>query len=147
MSMRVLCPVDFSECSRVALQKATERVSETGGKLFIVHVDAGGAGNPPGTSGYVEELDHHRKLLLEGVPASHDVDFEQHYMRGNVIDEIQRFARLRDIDLIVMGTHGRTGLAKALLGSVADSITRSAPCRVEAVSPDTAVTTDTAPES
>ena len=133
MSIRILCPVDFSPCSEVALRRACERAAAENGKLYIVHVDTGGPGNPPGTAGYVEELDQHHKLLHEALPTNPEIEFEQHYLRGNVTDEIQRFARLRQIDLIVMGTHGRTGLAKALLGSVADSLTRNAPCKVETV--------------
>ena len=49
---------------------------------------------------------------------------------GKPDTEIMRYAAERDIDLIVMGTHGRTGLAHALMGSVAERVVRRAPCPV-----------------
>jgi universal stress protein A len=131
---RILCPVDFSECCKIALAHACELADESGAKLFIVHVEQAGQTCPPGSSGYVEALDEHKRLLTEAKPSSTKSDYEHHYLRGNTIDEIQRFAKLREIDLIVMGTHGRTGLARALMGNVADSISRDAPCEVITVS-------------
>ena len=55
-----------------------------------------------------------RGFLLEGAPH----------------EEIIRFARARRVDLVVMGTHGRTGLAKLFVGSVADRVVAAAPCPV-----------------
>jgi nucleotide-binding universal stress UspA family protein len=131
---RILCPVDFSECSRVALDRACELAVESGARLFIIHVEKGGQICLPGSTGYVEALDEHKRLLTEMTPSAAEVDFEQHYLRGNTIDEIRRFAMLREVDLIVMGTHGRTGLAKALMGNVAETISQDPPCQVITVS-------------
>jgi len=86
----------------------------------------------PGDARYDENLDENRRLLTEAKPSS-DIKFEQHYLKGDVVDEILRFARLRDIDLIIVGTHGRTGIAKLLMGSVAESLIRRAPCPVLAL--------------
>ncbi len=127
---RILCPVDFSKCSRLALNEACTRTARHGAKLFIVHVDEFGQAYPPGHPGYAPQLDEHRRLLNEAKPTSEDIDYELHYLRGNVMDEIRRFAALREIDLIVMGTHGRTGLARVLQGSVAESVSKHAPCPV-----------------
>ena len=52
---------------------------------------------------------------------------------GDPAEEIVRYAMAHDIDLIVLGTHGRTGLSRALLGSVAERVIRTAPCPVLAV--------------
>jgi nucleotide-binding universal stress UspA family protein len=131
---RILCPVDFSECSQAALKHACEAAARHDAKLYIVHVEAAGHSVPPGKPGYVAELDGHRRLLNEANPCSQDVDYEQHYLRGNVVDEIRNFATLRDIDLIVVGTHGRTGLSRALMGSVAESLSKHAPCEVTSIS-------------
>ncbi len=130
---RILCPVDFSECSRLALNEASARAARYGAKLFIVHVDEFGQAYPPGHSGYSPQLDEHRRLLKEAQPTSQEIDYELHYLRGNVMDEIRRFAALREVDLIVMGTHGRTGLARVLKGSVAECVTKHAPCPVVTV--------------
>jgi nucleotide-binding universal stress UspA family protein len=127
---RILCPVDFSECSQKALEHACGVAARTGAKLFIVHVQDVGHTCPPGNPGYVEELDQHKRLLEEAKPCAEGIDFEQHYMRGHVIDEIRRFAVLRHVDLIVLGTHGRTGLARVLMGSVAESLSKDSPCEV-----------------
>lgn len=141
---KILCPIDFSSCSELALQHASERAASSGAKLYIVHVEGPGRSSLPGTPGYVAELDGHRRLLDEAKPRVEGVDFEQHCLRGSVIDEIQRFARLRDIDLIVMGTHGRTGLARVFMGSVAKSLSEDAPCEVLAVPLPRAVRTTAA---
>ncbi len=127
---RILCPVDFSDCSQVALRKACSLAQESNAKLFIVHVEQAGQTMPPGVPGYIEEMDEHKRLLDETTPAVEGLDFEQHYLQGTAIDQIRRFAILRKIDLIVMGTHGRTGLAKAFMGSVAESISKHSPCQV-----------------
>ena len=138
---RILCPVDFSECSRVALDQACGLAQESAAKLFIVHVEKAGQSCPPGSAGYVEQLDQHKRLLTETVPSAPDVDYQQHYLRGNTIDEIQRFAKLREIDLIVMGTHGRTGLAKALMGNVSEALSQDPPCQVITVAINKKATT------
>ena len=90
----------------------------------------------PGEQGYLAELDENQRLLLEAKPCFEDVRYEQHYLKGNVVDEVLRFAALRNVDLIVLGTRGRTGLAKLLLGSTAEAIMRRAQCQVTAVQYD-----------
>ena len=133
-SKKILCPVDFSECSQKALHHASELAASSSAKLFIVHVEDVGHTYPPGNPGYVEELDEHKRLIDEAKPTVKDIDFEQHYLRGNAVDEIRRFAVVREIDLIVLGTHGRTGLARVLMGSVAESLSQDAPCEIVTIS-------------
>ncbi len=117
------------------LAKASQIAEESNAKLYVVHVDHGGQFTPPGATGYVEEFDEHKRLLEEGAVQNPNVDYELHYLKGNPTDEIRRFTVLRNIDLIVMGTHGRTGLARVLLGSIAERVTRTAPCEVILASP------------
>lgn len=132
----ILCPVDFSECSGAALRTACRLAKADDALLYIVHVEEVPMRPLPGERGYLAELDENRRLLQEATPCFDDVRFEQHYLKGNVVDEILRFATLRDVDLIVLGTRGRTGLAKLLLGSTAESIMRGAECQVMAVQHD-----------
>jgi nucleotide-binding universal stress UspA family protein len=68
--------------------------------------------------------------LAEIKPNDRHVDFEHRMLVGDPAKEIVRLAREEDADLIVIGTHGRTGIARALLGSVAEVVVRRAPCPV-----------------
>ena len=129
---RILCPIDFSESSRAAFEYACWLSRCSDSTLFIVHVEALAMPYLPGDARYDENLDENRRLLTEARP-SPDINFEQHYLKGDVVDAILRFANLREIDLIILGTHGRTGLAKLLMGSVAESVVRRAPCPVLAL--------------
>lgn len=131
---KILCPVDFSDHSKRALSRAGETAVHSNAKLYILHVEGLQVGALPDSPGYVAELDEYRRLLEETTP-SQDVDYEQHYARGDVATEIVRFATLRKVDQIVMGTHGRTGLIRSLMGSVASSVCRLATCEVETVRP------------
>jgi nucleotide-binding universal stress UspA family protein len=71
-----------------------------------------------------------------------DPDFEhakrvtRSVIRGTPFVEIVRYAREQNVDLIVMGTHGRTGLEHALIGSVTEKVVRKAPCPVLTVRPE-----------
>lgn len=101
--------------------------------MYIVHVEVTHVGALPGTGAYVPELDEHRRLLEEARPESKKLRYEHHFLRGDVATEILRFAMLREVDRIIMGTHGRTGLIARLTGSVAAAICRKATCDVETV--------------
>ena len=132
----ILCPIDFSACSMTALKEASRRAAEDSAKLYIFFVDDSGKHLIPGQNGYVAELDGYRRLLEEGVPTEANVEFEQHYVPGEPAAEIVRFARLREIDTIIMGTHGRSGLAKLFMGSVAEGVTDAAGCDVVTIKAD-----------
>ena len=137
----ILCPIDFSENSRVALDRATEEAAQFNAKLYVAHVENMRQAARPGSAAYVKELDEHKRLLKEGRPYLENIDFEQHYLRGDVVDELVRFADARGVDRIIMGTHGRTGLKRVLMGSVAEAVSRVATCEVITVSLDKLTTT------
>ena len=126
----IVCPVDFSDSSDKALLMAGNLASQFQAMLYIVHVeevarqDALSAGN---------EFNEHKRLLEMNAPMCEDKIVQHHYLRGKVADEVILFAQAREADLIVMGTHGRSGLAKLLMGSVADSVVRNAHCMVLSV--------------
>lgn len=63
-------------------------------------------------------------------PGSKGVQFEHRLVRGEPAREILRLAKDENADLIVMGTHGRTGMLRALMGSVAEQVVRNAACPV-----------------
>ncbi len=133
ITRKVLCPVDMSECSAAALRRAVDVAARDGAKLYILFVEAIHHSALPGAGNYAPEHDEYSRFLRETRLARHDIDYEQHYARGNVADEITRFAYVREIDTVIMGTHGRTGLMRHLMGSVARSVCRRMDCRVETV--------------
>ncbi|HSK00720.1 MAG TPA: universal stress protein [Kofleriaceae bacterium] len=141
MSFRkILCPTDFSEGSRQALSLAIDRLGADA-QVVLVHVwqppfvygpDAGLPG-----SVFIET-----KTLAENELAKWKGEAEQLGARrvttvlatGAPWHEIVELARQDPaIDLIAMGTHGRTGIKHVLLGSVAEKVVRHAPCPVLAV--------------
>ncbi len=136
----ILCPVDFSDCSREAFLRAVELAKEASAPLRLIHVYQVPLYNG---SLYVPEiLTNLQKTAEENVGAlvteagklgASDVRGEA--MMGVPWDEIVRHARDLSTDLIVMGTHGRTGLKHAFIGSVAERVVRHAPCAVMVVRP------------
>ncbi len=129
----ILVATDFSEASQAALRLGTSLAADTGARLLIVHVEA------PEVILGGEELDVvvqplessvTKRLLEHETPTDPHVPYEHHLLTGSASGEIVRFARERAVDLIVIGTHGRAGALRLLLGSVAESVVRHAPCPV-----------------
>lgn len=129
----ILFPTDFSPANQAALEYATSLARDTGAKLLIAHVEeppvAYGAGETylgPLTSEPTE-----LEELLERVrPTDPAVPFAHRLLLGDPATEIVRLAEEEKVDLIVLGTHGRTGLVRLLMGSVAEAIVRRASCPV-----------------
>lgn len=69
-------------------------------------------------------------MLERIVPPDPTVKFEHHLVTGDPASAVVRLAEEENVDLIVMGTHGRTGLRRLLMGSVAEAIVRRAKCAV-----------------
>jgi nucleotide-binding universal stress UspA family protein len=128
----VLHPSDFSEPSRFAFELACAVARDYGAQLIICHVmqpqvpQMGEGVAAPVLEGYEEEIG--AKLLRIQPPASIPV---LHLLEtGQPVDEIVRVAREARVELIVMGTHGKLGRQRVLLGSVAERVMREAPCPV-----------------
>ena len=133
----ILCPTDFSRFSDAALEYASSLAAESDALLRIVHVDEGSPTYVPGYGGYGYAPDptelrekEERARLVEVRPTNPAVACQHHYLVGNPETEIVAFAAREDVDLIVMGTHGRTGLSRALMGSIAEGVVRYAQCPV-----------------
>lgn len=131
----ILYPTDFSETSRYAFQLASSLAREHGARVIALHVMPplqsvnleGMPASPALPVGYQEDLEN---KLREFSTASTQVQVEPRLEEGFAATEIVRVAREIPCDLIVMGTHGRTGLGRLLLGSVAEQVLRKAPCPV-----------------
>ena len=137
----ILHPADFSERSQYALWLACALARDYGARLILVHVAAAptvayGEGVVPPNP---EELRAAAKDQLDRLEVPH-AKVERRLEQGHAPTEILRVAQKANADLIIMGTHGRTGLGRLLMGSVAEQVVRQAPCPVLTVKtpfPDT----------
>jgi nucleotide-binding universal stress UspA family protein len=137
---RILIPTDFSKHSQNALAYAVAFAEKFGAELHLLHVvqdlamflpdgvTAGPPLLPP-----VDQLTAAVRVALDrAIEENHlqHLPVQTHVREGTPFYEIIRFAKEKDIDLIVMGTHGRSGLVHVLLGSVTEKVVRKAPCPV-----------------
>jgi len=131
---KILVPVDFSDLNDAAIALASNLASDTGAKLMFMYVDEptvayGGAGDVF-YSALPDDHESLRRRLKETQPTQSEVGYEHHLLNGDPASEIVHFAAQEEVDLIVMGTHGRSGLTRFLMGSVAEAVVRRAPCPV-----------------
>lgn len=133
----ILFPTDFSEASTAAFQYAVEYARGSAGRLLIVHVQEPTHPLIGGEIAYVPpmetDLARIKTMLQNIVPASPRLDYSHRLLQGDPASEIVNLAKAEHVDLIVLGTHGRTGLERLLLGSTAEQVLRRAPCPVLAV--------------
>lgn len=130
---KILFPTDFSTLSDAALKYATTLAKDMGAKLVIVHIEEPPAAYGAGEMYYgIPDPDTAalRKMLEAVKPTDASVPYEHRLVTGEPGMEIVELAQEENADLIVMGTHGRTGLGRLLMGSVAESVVRRAPCPV-----------------
>jgi nucleotide-binding universal stress UspA family protein len=130
---KILFPTDFSEFSNAALEQAGTLARESGAMLTILHVvDPSESFVDVGYGGFLVEFDEEAvlKKLNSVKPGDPAVRCEYKLLTGNPATEIARFAEKEGVDMIVLGTHGRRGLTRMLMGSVAEYLVRNAPCPV-----------------
>ena len=141
MFNRILVPTDFSPPSDAALEYARMLAAKFGSTLRILHVvddpssssDFVADGFSPSTEEIQEALTRHARKRLEHVMTSGDrLRFHTYVdaVIGTPAEAIIDYAGATGTSLIVMGTHGRTGMAHLLMGSVAEQVVRTAPCPV-----------------
>ena len=132
---RILCPVDFSEFSDRACDHAHSFARHFGAKLFVLHVAEPFVPMDPRSISlslldqvYAQKIADAEEKVRELAERQNwnDVEHEVVLERGAVADAILQFAEDKNIDLITMGTHGRRGLDRLVLGSVTERILRTA---------------------
>ncbi len=135
----ILIPCDLSENARIALPFAADLARKYNARIHILHVfdeqllspiyfETGGTSQE-----YYDKLQEEFSTALKtfiGNTNVEGIEIEQKLISGNPFVEIVRYARKASIDLIVLSTHGRTGLMHTLMGSVAEKVSRKAPCPV-----------------
>lgn len=131
---KVMIATDGSELGKKAIEYGVEIAKLSGAELYAVYVIASGGYSviPPRDAGWEKAMKEH--LKTEGNEATSFVDeagkdagveTESVILEGNPADEIVKFAEEKDIDLVVLGTLGRTGINRFLLGSVAEKVVRN----------------------
>jgi universal stress protein A len=137
---RILIATDFSESSNAALEFASSLANEAGARLYIAHVDEiadiSVPAIPPFEGGYLFDAPwgcgrrEMRDRLEAIIPTVTNVTFEHCYLTGLPVSQIVQLAEEKQIDLIVIGSHGRSGFSRLLMGSVAEGVMRGATCPV-----------------
>ena len=147
---RILAPTDLSPASDVALTRAADLAHRLGAVLTLLHVVTEqdlkaltSAHVPPRPIDFVYQdveaaiIAQYRRLVSAEVRRSLRV--QPAVAVGTPVVEILRAAQVKGADMIVMATHGRTGLARIVTGSVAEQVVRRAPCPVVTVRPTEAL--------
>lgn len=130
---KILFPTDFSHSSDWGLAHATSLAKDSGAMLLIVHIEEPPAAYGGGVMYYgIPEPDNQAltRMLSDVKPTDPSVKYEHRLIIGDPATEIVRLADEENVDYIVMGTHGRTGLSRLLMGSVAEAVVRRATCPV-----------------
>jgi nucleotide-binding universal stress UspA family protein len=137
---RVLFATDFSDPSAAALPYALLLASKPGGKLTVAHVVPTGP-MPPGFPSRqwravgAQGIREARACMARMEQQLKGVEYETLVRSGDVYGELAAILRNDSIDLMVIGTHGRSGFRKAVLGSVAEQLFRHAQCPVLTIGP------------
>ena len=140
---RILVPTDFSNYADNALRQAVDIAKQYHAKVFLLHVigdhirqciedyclsDA--VVKEIERDSMMASLDNLKKEINRLSDDSSDVEISSYVKRGVPSEEVLREQEEKDIDLIVMASHGRTGISRILIGSVAEKVMRGAKCPV-----------------
>ena len=134
----ILCPVDFSEISTNAMQYAVFLASHHHAELLLLHVVE-----------HLQEFEHYQVLVFTPQELADEMEKQAYeelnklteqikktikveavVRQGKAFVEIIKEAKEKDMDMIVMGSQGRTGISHMLMGSVAEKVVRKASCPV-----------------
>ncbi|MHC4183030.1 MAG: universal stress protein [Planctomycetota bacterium] len=134
---KILCPIDHSDGSKEALKYAVSFAMKNEAKLYLLHViDIRSFDESIDTMATQipndETIKQLKTKLLECIPEEirSDMQIEALVVQGIPFAEIISIAKGNNVDMIVMGTHGRTGLAHIMIGSVSEKVVRKAHCPV-----------------
>lgn len=142
---KILCATDLSNDCRSALAMACEWAKRFGAELHLLHVVAGLSNPYPYLGPPFNEAMSWETMIRQKAHTALDawplpegfatLNVVRELRSGSPVTHIGEYAKEKGIDLIVMGTHGRSGFSHLLLGSVAENVVRRAPCSVLTVRP------------
>jgi len=143
---RILLPTDFSGCANYALPYAAAIARATSATIICVHVvepvvptvGYSGLAEPMPIADVSEQLEDSAERELPRLAECEEcagLDIEEVIVHGDAAAEIVRVATEREVDLIVISSHGRTGLGRIIFGSTAEAVVRHATCPVLVVKP------------
>jgi nucleotide-binding universal stress UspA family protein len=127
---KILYATDFSSHSNQAYFHAVALAEKHGASLTICYVYSPSLGTPELQGEALADRHYWRNQLEQIRPVDPEIAVHHVLLDGDPASEIVRYASDAGIDLIVMGTHGRTGLERLLMGSVAEKVMRDAHCSV-----------------
>ncbi|PWT92637.1 MAG: universal stress protein [Blastocatellia bacterium] len=142
----ILLPTDFSECGNFALSYAASLARTFRASIICVNViepivptvGYSGLAEPLPIADITEQLEDSAERELPKLAECDEcegLDIEEVVVHGEAASEIVRLAKERDVDLIVISSHGRTGLGRIIFGSTAEAVVRHAHCPVLVVKP------------
>jgi len=145
----ILLPTDFSECGNFALSYAASLARTFNASIICLNViepivptvGYSGMTEPLPIADIAEQLEDSAERELPKLAECDEcsgLDIEEMVVHGEAAAEIVRVAREREVDLIVIASHGRTGLGRILFGSTAEAVVRHSPCPVLVVKPPSA---------
>ena len=135
---KILCPIDFSACSTYALNYAIDLSLKDHASLYLIHVIETYMGDIGDILKQIDLLlddkqtDNLKMRLINLIPdeIQTNISIDTLVVKGVPFVEIIKAAKGNQADLIVMGTHGKTGLDHILIGSVAERVIQRSPCPV-----------------
>jgi nucleotide-binding universal stress UspA family protein len=132
---KILAAVDLSSCSRAALEFACTLAMPFGARIEIMFVQpkesvTPGAGSEVATADQLAAATAELRRFITSVPGTRSVPCSERLEVGDAQERIVHVAESESFDLVVLGTHGRTGRPRSLAGSVAESVVRTSSCPV-----------------
>ena len=137
--INIVLPVDFSEATDKLVEGALKFAKETNGKICLIHVAPSDIGFAIGDMGFqyfpeVEQNEIKEELLrlnnMQQKIIAHDIDCEHMLKQGVAGDIILEYAKEKNADYIVMGSHGRSNMYDVFVGSLTKELTRRSPIPV-----------------
>lgn len=144
MFKKILCPVDFSEFTENIVSYAVEIAKRFDAEIHLLHVIPNlnyftpyeSFMTPENLIAIEKNIEREVEKDFEKITKKIDIPFKKAIKTGVAFVEIINYIKEESISLVVMGTHGRSGLEHILIGSVAEKVVRKSPCPVLTIRPE-----------